>query len=345
MYEESLLDFKHVVLPHWLDDCFRLKQRVDEEGYQFPNPVFSETATIFEYPSIDVLDRLKLLNNKVLQDQVVYLGSDIDIATAGFIPKLAACIENAGGTLIDRYDDSVSIVVCKYRSSQDCIKALEDQNIVVSFWWLTNTLARGHIETPLSRLLDYPIPKGGILGMDNLRVSITGYTEINRDYLRRLLLYTGAVFDPIMDRECTHLICAGSNSSKFQRAKKRGIIIINQLWLEETFQQWQVMPTDDTRYQYFPTNNTLNLISATTPLIPSQVRLWMKKETTPFCTKEKKIYKPLKPTPNNIINKPRAAAVKANRVLHNTLMPDANAYKKENPKRKEGRLRETRAQY
>jgi hypothetical protein len=96
------------------------------------------------------------------------LGSDIDIATPGFFTKLAACIEQAGGRCIDRYDDSVSIVVCKYRSSQDCIMALEDQNIVASFWWLTNTLARGHIETPLSRLLDYPIPKGGIPGMDDL---------------------------------------------------------------------------------------------------------------------------------------------------------------------------------
>jgi hypothetical protein len=122
--------------------------------------------------------------------------------------------------------------------------------------------------------------------------------------------------------------------------------IINQLWLEESFQQWQVMATDDKRYQYFPTNNTLNLISATTPLIQSQVRLWMNKETTPHCTRESKIYKPLKPTPSNIM-KPRAAAVKAKKVLHNTFMPDANAYKKENPKRTEntGRLRERRAHY
>jgi hypothetical protein len=41
------------------------------------------------------------------------------------------------------------------------------------------------------------------------RVSITGYTETNRDYLRSLLLYSGAVFDPVMDKDCTHLICAG----------------------------------------------------------------------------------------------------------------------------------------
>ncbi|KAG1253320.1 hypothetical protein G6F68_011392 [Rhizopus microsporus] len=171
-----------VVLPQWLDDSLRWMEKLDSRAYQFPTPI-----TLF--------------------DQIIYFGTDIHIKD-DFKSRLVQSIKRAGGTVSTEYNPQVTIVILKYRSTPEAIQAYEDHKWIASLWWLTNTLAREYMLSPLSTLLDYPLPPGGIPGMEHLSISITGYKNIARDFLRRLIIHTGAVFNPLMDSNATHLICA-----------------------------------------------------------------------------------------------------------------------------------------
>jgi hypothetical protein len=106
--------------------------------------------------------------NEIFEDHVIYLGQDIKMQE-DLKNVLVDAIERAGGKIADQYDyQSVTIVILKHRSTRECRMASQDQKIIASLWWLTNTLLRGHHNSPLSTLLDYPIPPGGLPGMENV---------------------------------------------------------------------------------------------------------------------------------------------------------------------------------
>lgn len=167
-----------VVLPHWLDDCFRYHQRLDYEPYRFPTPTIYHSlkphpATLYPYPT-DTKTLGTFLPNQYdnshqsLQNQVVYFGTDVmtDQRKIPIIPTIKDHIEKAGGQLLTEYNHHlVTIVILKHRSSIEYKRAKQDQKCIASFWWLTNTLARGYMCSPLGSLLDFPVPKIGITGM------------------------------------------------------------------------------------------------------------------------------------------------------------------------------------
>lgn len=82
---------------------------------------------------------------------------------------LANALEDAGATIVKEYEpEQVDVVVTKYRSTKAYIRACQDSKTVGTVWWVTNTLARQRFESPMRTLLDYPVPSGGIPGMENL---------------------------------------------------------------------------------------------------------------------------------------------------------------------------------
>jgi hypothetical protein len=109
------------------------------------------------------------MKSKTLKGNVILLASDIDYPTEKFKKEWPECIKKAGGQVVyDKNNSSVSIVITKYRTSDECILGWRSNKIVGSLWWLTNTILREKLESPLSSLLDYPVPKNGIIGMDSM---------------------------------------------------------------------------------------------------------------------------------------------------------------------------------
>lgn len=77
-------------------------------------------------------------------------------------------LKKAGAEVSSSYNAKVTIVVVKYRDNPEYIRACRDGKTVVTMWWVSNTLMRQRIEPPTRRLLDYPMPRGGIPGMENM---------------------------------------------------------------------------------------------------------------------------------------------------------------------------------
>ncbi|KAG2234139.1 hypothetical protein INT48_002302 [Thamnidium elegans] len=251
-----------VVLPQWLDECFRYKKKISTDLFCFPDPiVYYENnptpAKIYPYHDKELISGGGD-HNMVFEDEIIYFGNDVNIKE-DFKIVLEEAIVRAGGTISDQYShQEVTIVILRDRATPECRMASKDQKLIASLWWVTNTLSRGHYNSPLSTLLDYPTPPGGLPGMENnvsrCVIAIAGYGNVTRYYLRRLVTALGARYDPAINSETTHLICGRTVSDKYTKAKEfAGITIVNHLWLEDCYQLWQVMDcAGDSRYIFIP---------------------------------------------------------------------------------------------
>ncbi|KAF7726703.1 hypothetical protein EC973_008477 [Apophysomyces ossiformis] len=296
-----------VVLPQWVDDCLKFRRLVREDIFQFPDPPFLRTneenaindarprsaddpqstekdestidnlgQMIYQYPKTMLLLPEVNKGDSFLNNRTFYLSSDLEISKE-FQTSLEKLLVKAGATVSEEYNENTDIVITKWRSSSIYLKACKDQKVVASLWWASNTLWRRRFELPTRTLLDYPRPKGGIPGMENAVITITSYSGIARDYLRRLITAVGATYTANMtESQTTHVICSSKNSTKYRVARHWNLAVVNHLWIEECFQLWTCKSVEDERYVYFPGGKILDQLVGQTPLISDELEKWWK---------------------------------------------------------------------
>ncbi|RFU35403.1 hypothetical protein B7463_g997, partial [Scytalidium lignicola] len=261
-----------IVLPHWFDDCLKLGKRIDEVPYLLPNPeVFSKTADeSVQIPRISTLEgatspRPKYLPTPtdspdkrcldVFKGKNVMLSDDLGLGNRlrGVIEQL---IEGGGGSMTNSVHDA-NMYVCHYREGRDYVFACRDGKDVGNLSWLYHLITHNEWTSPLRRLLHYPLPKGGIPGFQDYRITLSNYGGEARIYLENLVAASGATFTKSMKQDNTHLVTARKSSEKCQAAAEWNIHMINHLWLEESYAKCQMQTLTNPRYTHFPPRTNL----------------------------------------------------------------------------------------
>lgn len=338
-----------MVLPQWLDDCLRYHHPFPYDAYRLPTPTIyyrhkPHPATIFKYPlgkQVSLLVPSKdLVRKRPLQNQVVYFGKDVQFVKekkgdqgeegAGALRQLwCALVQEMGGTVLDEYHPHrVTIVVLKYRSSLEYKQAVQDQKCIASCNWLSNTYCRGYLCSPMDTLLDYPIPKVGIAGMEKCVIALTGFKGVNREFLSRLIFACGAYFSATLAEDTTFLICGGGYGDKYTELHKYPHVIrVNHLWLEECYAQFRMIDyRSDRRYTYIPKDNALlEDTVGHTQLVPHVIDRF---KDDAYEQEPQTVYQECE-MGFVVERKPRKAALRAQSVLNEHIIPDANAYERE----------------
>ncbi len=265
------------------DDCLKLGKRIDERPYLLPNPEILRKA-----PE----DPLRILENadlrgassiqagslpspkgspspqrrqlKVFLGKKVMMSSDLEIG-----PRLRGIIEGlvvSGGGQITGSVYSSDIYVCHYREGEEYQVASREGKNVGNLTWLYHLLTHNKWTSPMRRLLHYPVPRTGLPGFENYRISLSNYNGEARIYLENLVLAAGGEFTKTMKQDNTHLITAHTVSEKCEAAKEWNINIINHLWLEESYARWQVQSLTNPRYSHFPPRTNLGEVVGQTQI-------------------------------------------------------------------------------
>jgi hypothetical protein len=270
------LDCK-IVIPHWFDDCLRLRRRISVEKYLLPDPEVLrrdldsppvavnnpdiETAMRLT-PDPEVLDEAKPA--RVFQKRKVMLSHDLNLGK-GIRGSIEQIITGGGGSMVDHLDDA-DIYVCQYREDDNFADACRAGKEVGSLNWLYHLIAHDRWTNPLLRLLHFPIPLHGIPGFENFVIAVSNYTGNARVYLESLLKASGARYTKTMTAGNTHLIAAHTQSEKYSAAKEWAIEVVNHLWLEDSYVQNRVAPMSNGRYTHFPKRTNLGEIIGQTPV-------------------------------------------------------------------------------
>lgn len=206
----------------------------------------------------------------VFQDKKILLGADLKI-TARLENALKDIIVYGGGRLVQDVDDC-NTLICQYRDGEQYVRASQSCKEVGNLSWLYFLIAHNDWTSPLRRLLHYPVPKDGIPGFKDMRITVSNYGGEARIYLENLIKACGAEFTKTMKADNTHLITARNSSEKCKAAPEWGITVVNHLWIEESYAKCEIQPVNVKKYNHFPTRTNLGEIIGQTEFNESKLR-------------------------------------------------------------------------
>jgi hypothetical protein len=256
------------------DDCLKLGKRINEGPYLLPDPELFRAkpeddiqipanssiqgATAPRPERLPVPTDTPMRQLDVFRDKRVMLSEDLGINTH-LRKVLEDLIEGGSGVMTDSVN-SADMYVCQWREGTDYILASRADVIVGNLSWLYYLVTYNEWVSPLKRLLHYPLPRGGLPGFQNLKITLSNYAGEARIYLENLVTAAGAEFTKSMKQDNTHLITARDSSEKCNAAREWGIEMVNHLWIEETYARCLLQPLTDPRYTYFPPRTNLSEI-------------------------------------------------------------------------------------
>jgi hypothetical protein len=290
-----------ILLPHWFDVCLRLGKKISEGPYTFPDPEIlkhdlDKLPRVIPSPHLEDASTDRPIcppemsppsspsamrkNLNAFSGKSVFLCADLELSRH-LHSTLETIIRDGGGSLTEDVMDA-DVYVGRYREGSDYTHASRTHKEVASLAWLYHVINRNHWTCPTNKLLHYPVPKQGLSGFENMKISVSNYSGEARIYLETLVRHCGAEFTKTFKQDNTHLITAHEISEKVDAAKEWNINIINHLWLEESYAKCTVMPLSNPKYTIFPARSNLGEVCGNMALDLQQVeRKFFPKESTP----------------------------------------------------------------
>ncbi|KAF1820958.1 uncharacterized protein K489DRAFT_382001 [Dissoconium aciculare CBS 342.82] len=304
--EEKELGCK-IVLPHWIDACLKLGKKISEKPYLLPDPEILRAehgTSIRSYPTphlsgatvatpsglpcstppISPSKSRRSLN--ALSCKRVFFSKDLEIS-AHIHKTLKDLIHSSGGSCVSNID-AADIYIGQFRDGSDFVSASRAGKEVANLSWLYHVINQNRYSNPLNKLLHYPVPRHGIPGFENMKISISNYSGDARTYVENLVRYCGAEFTKTMKQDNTHLVTAHTQSEKCEAAQEWNINVVNHLWLEESYAKCAVQTLSNPKYNTFPARTNLGEVAG-------QISLDMKSVERAYFPKSRSPQKPKSP--------------------------------------------------
>jgi hypothetical protein len=277
-----------MVLPHWFDDCLKLRKRLGVTPYLLPNPEIAREGPLGPIPvpnnlqivgatkahSLDLPPKTHTIDEgdacTVFKGKTVRLGNDLALSRQ--ILSTIGSIVEAGGGRLAKSAKAADIVICRYRDGNDYTVASREAKVVGTLTWLYHLIAYNKWAVPTQMLLHYPVARNGLPGFNKLKIAVSNYSGPARQYLESLIEAAGGTYTKSLKPDNTHLLTASSDSEKSVAADRWNIEKVNHLWLEESYARWQVQKLSDPRYTHFPPRTNLGEIVGRTPIDMEIVR-------------------------------------------------------------------------
>lgn len=308
----------HIVLPHWFDDCLKLGKKIDEGPYLLPDPEILKTpseraplgrpnkhvvgATMSDPQDPDSINSSVRKELTVFKNRKILLDKDLQIGPV-LRNALTEMIVASGGKVVDKIS-TANILVCKYRDGLNYRTAAANKMELGNLSWLYFLIVHNMWTSPFMRLMHYPVPRLPLPGFEKLKISLSNYSGEARTYLENLILATGAECTKTLKQENTHLITAHSKSEKVAAAKDWNIVVVNHLWIEESYAKWEMQSINNPRYNQFPRKTNLGEVVGQTHIDRDVIRRHFLPEesqqdlTAKTTRKGKATSKPLDPSSN-----------------------------------------------
>ena len=227
----------------------------------------------------------------VFKNKKVMLSNDLDIGTR--LRKIIEDLIEGGGGSISNTVHNADIFVCQYREGRDYVFASREGIDVGNLSWLYHLITHNEWTSPMRRLLHYPLPKDGIPGFENLRITLSNYGGEARIYLENLVLAAGGEFTKSMKQDNTHVITARKSGEKCDAAREWNVEMINHLWMEESYAKCQAQNLTDPRYTHFPLRTNLGEVIGMVQFNPAVLEeIYFPRDPTPSPDDPKTLRRP-----------------------------------------------------
>lgn len=272
-----------MVLPHWFDDCFRLGKKISERAYEFPDPELfrrDNKPHVKAYPSPDLEGAVSPSPSKIpdgspppspsesrknlnaFMCKRVFLSDDLELSD-NLKETITKLITYGGGVVVDDLDDA-GIYIGYFRDGVNYVNASRAGKEVANLAWVYHVINQNKYTSPLKRLFHYPVPRNGVPGFQDMKISLSNYAGDSRSYIENLIRICGAEYTKTMKQDNTHLVTAHKNGEKCEAAAEWNIRMVNHLWLEESYAKCAIQSCTNGKYTTFPTRTNLGEVTGRT---------------------------------------------------------------------------------
>ena len=226
----------------------------------FLNRVF----TIERYLIFDSLERSDTLANlcfneptefnfKDVNGKRIYLSPGVGSKTTS-ISKLTRILTEGGCSVctnIENLEDLNTMDYCIFNTvaGDEFLYAYDKGLVIGNSYWLMTLLTYGFKDPNKMQIwMPFPHIKSNCA---NLLISITNIEGTAREYIHKMCKLLGAESTGTLTKNCTHLICGQKQGLKYEKAIKWGDIqLVNALWIEDCFTNWNLMDPALEMYQH-----------------------------------------------------------------------------------------------
>ncbi|KAJ3205438.1 hypothetical protein HK099_000825 [Clydaea vesicula] len=261
-YEKALKLNLKIVLPHFFNDCLKIKRNLPIEPYLFPNPM------LFNCNPEDFLTRnnmnVKSRKSGKLEldtEKTLFLSDYCFFLSQSFVSALPLSeyndiiekLSTFGASFVETYKENlVQIVLLETRDSYDYVNAINDGKIVANLYWVQEVIKKKFFIDPGEFIFYQPIPSKKIPGLNKIVASVSNYVNDARDHVIKMCELVGIQYTPELSKICTHLICGYPNGKKYVKADEWNLQIVNHLWLEECLFYWEHRKEGRIHYSAYP---------------------------------------------------------------------------------------------
>ncbi|SCZ98417.1 BZ3500_MvSof-1268-A1-R1_Chr3-2g06356 [Microbotryum saponariae] len=222
------------------------------EGHT-PNPLAADDSAFFE-GNEEVQMGAENEHGEELSDPPIFEGltfslMDMQDKNRGIIKR--AVEERRGKVLIDRIEPTTDHIVVDFFGAPREYLGPDADPRVITGCWIESCIHEDRLVPFDDRLLERPLPyEIPIQGADQLRIHLSGFSDIGKIHTKRFLKEIGAGTSKVFNRSCTHLIhvdagkeVGGPGGLKIDKAREWGIPIEGPDWLRSWAAQRGVIPS------------------------------------------------------------------------------------------------------
>ncbi|KAJ3116044.1 hypothetical protein HK100_001173 [Physocladia obscura] len=235
-----------ITLPHFIDDCIKLKRHIPARMYTFPDPAILRANEEYgPFGKNNVSDIFVGVEEDGIEKSANFLANQkifIDLACMVELGIITA-LETAGATVIDKFDAQIcTLAILKRREGKIYVECEQPINKipVATPAYLSHILTARTLTSPKNALLHYPPPRAPIFS--GLTICATNYVGAARVAIEALVTTLGGTYTRQMTSANTHVVCARPwGSEKCARASQWDVPVVNHLWVEACWREERVV--------------------------------------------------------------------------------------------------------
>ena len=150
------------------------------------------------------------------------------------VTKWSNVITRHGGEVSSDLGEGVTHVICPDLESGLARRAEETGVRLVTAHWLNDVITVKKMAAPWKGV-HLPLPRAGGRGSDisSMRICVTGFEGLDRDYVKDMIEMAGAEYTACLTRDNTAIVCREAAGEKFRKSSEWNIPAVSIKWLNE----------------------------------------------------------------------------------------------------------------
>lgn len=151
---------------------------------------------------------------------------------AKYVPDWKKVIKQFGGEVEDEYHPRLTHILCMNQDNPIIPQAIREGKRLVTTYWLNDTVVRKKVGPPW-KAIHFPLPPNFVPPCENMIITLTGFVDRNRDWVKDLIAMTGAKYTSYFSRHNHVIICQSAVGDKYNKSKEWNVPAVSVQWLND----------------------------------------------------------------------------------------------------------------